>query len=289
MLDNLIYKTLTGHDQLAGMLAKYDGQPAIFYQQAPQDTDRKWDEINYPMIAYVSDNQYNPERKSAGTLMVDVFTTKNNDLGPEDISPTIVETLSELFLTGEGTTICIVWNRTDTFKQQIRDESEPEISGNTISFDILEFPPQISVNPDPVLALNQWLKTIAPQGVFIGYDSLPESLRPTDTNPAFYWRAAGAGSVVKNTYAVAWLEAQIVGHIFCPSPAERLKWIRAITDKLAIQGFVALSDGSPMIVNRIAYNPAANPLHEGQITITGTYGVLKDAVDAPKLNHINLI
>lgn len=288
MLDSLIYKTLESSDKLAGMLAQYDGQSAIFYQQAPQDTDKKWGEIHYPMAVFSSDDRYNPERKSSGVLNIDVFCTDNNTVGPDDISPVIVDILSELFLTGEKTTICVVWNRTDTFTSKPADESNPVVTGNTVSLDILEFPLQVSTNPDPVLAINQWTKATARQSVVIGYDDLPESFRPTDTQPAVYWRTAGAGSIVKNTYAVAWMEAQIVGHIFCPSPAERLKWIRTITDKLAIQGFIRLSDGSPMIVNRISYNPAADPLHEGQITVTGTYGVLKDTVDAPKLNHINL-
>lgn len=49
-----------------------------------------------------------------------------------------------------------------------------------------------------------------------------------------------------------------------------------------------MADDSPMFVSRIVYAAGADPVKQGQITLTATYGVLRKPQYAPWLNpHIH--
>lgn len=288
MLDDLIYRAMLESDALCGPLARFSGRPAVFYGQAPADNKPGWAPQHYPMIVYSSDERYNPEHKAAGTMTADIFATDKMPVGAEDIAPVLVDLLSGIFLTGEGATICILWNRTDSFQQRASYETEPVISGETVSFDVLQFPPQDTANPDPVLTVNRWCKAVLPAGIFIDFDSLPWNMRPADDAPAIYWRAASMGYAGKASYAVSWMETQLVAHVFAPSPAARQRWIRRIVDRMTIDGEILMPDGSPMLINRIACNAQADPMQQGQLTVTVTFGVLRPHEAGTPLNHINM-
>ena len=46
-----------------------------------------------------------------------------------------------------------------------------------------------------------------------------------------------------------------------------------------------------MLFNQLSVNYSVNPLHEGQLTLQGRYGVLtvNPDDDAPMLNHVNYV
>ena len=54
-----------------------------------------------------------------------------------------------------------------------------------IVFDILEYPAQETTDPDPVMALNRYIKKLFPECIVFGIDELSEYTIPADT-PVFY-------------------------------------------------------------------------------------------------------
>jgi hypothetical protein len=90
---------------------------------------------------------------------------------------------------------------------------------------------------------------------------------------------------------VNWYTGSFAAHIVADSVTERNRWIKAIVEQIQLAGEVMLLDGSPMFANQITIRHSADPLREGQLSLTGQYGVLarhrKDYAQAP-LNRATL-
>jgi len=69
---------------------------------------------------------------------------------------------------------------------------------------------------------------------------------------------------------------------------ERNSWTKAMIELIQLDGEVVLTDGSPMFAKQIAIRHGADPLRDGQFSLTGQYGVLaqhrKERAQIP-LNH----
>lgn len=284
-MEALIKKALESDQNIAPMLTTWNKEPAIFYQTAPPDKDRGWASIQYPRIDYTVDWTYNPERKADGACQINVWCLNNGETAfPEDIGDAIRESLRDLFITGtDGELYALEWQRTDGF--EAGGQNEPLTIGVTLSFDILAFPKQQTFPPDPVEGLNAYIKAIAPDALVAGVDDLPELCRPTEDQPVVYVRLAGDVSAMRNSYAVAWMDVSLAVHIFAPHPSMRQLAARQITNRIALDGECKLTDGSPMLIQRVAINTGANPLRQGQLTISGRYGVLRVPEEAPLLNN----
>jgi hypothetical protein len=275
------------------MLAEYGGKPAFFYQKSPPDTDGGWQKPCYPRADYNIDMRYDPERKVSGTMDINVWCITESEFMPEEIEKSIVSLINGTFYSGR---VCAVWNRSDAYNFEARGQAEgstaPEGIGVTISFDLMEFPEQISgMNPDPVRGLNLWTKENFPDIAVIAHDEMPEIWMPTDENPAVYWRFEGATVNDKQTYAADWYTGQFAAHIAAATVNERNKRIREITEKIQVYGEVILPDGSPMFAKQIAIRHNADPLREGQLALTGRYGVLaqpKKETQSPPLGAVKL-
>lgn len=285
MIENLIYQALQGINGLSGLLAKYSDTPAIFYQQAPNDQDDGWDGLQTPRVDYMVDWQYNAERKAEGALEVNVWCSSTQEITPEEIEPLIRVGLSELFLTDETETYAIVWARSDPFGVE---GNEPIMLGITLQFDILAFPVQYTTTPDPVEGVNLCLKQFMPNAKIIGVDTLPALCRASAEEPIIYCRLQTDESSMKNSYAVAWITTNIAIHVFADHPQARQTRCREITNILALEGEIILTDDSPMILKQLKINTSYNPLQQGQITISGQYGVLRKEDPAPIMENINL-
>ena len=283
----LIGGQISADAQIAGLLAAYSGAPAAFYQKAPSDSRAGWGSPRYPRIDYNVDMRYDPERKTAGTLTVNIWcTTECQQTGDQDPDKAIEQRLTELisgtFYTGsDGATVCAEWERSDEFVYELEDATAPEVYGLTVTYNLMEFPEQISTAPDPAQGLNAWTKRHFPQMAAIAYDQTPPILKPTDKNPAIYWRFEGTASTDKRSYAVAWFTGTFSAHVMAGSVTERNKWIKAIIERAQMDGEVVLADGSPMFINRITVRHNADPLREGQLGLTGQYGILTQPQKEP--------
>ena len=88
----------------------------------------------------------------------------------------------------------------------------------------------------------------------------------------------GNGAIDREiTAAVNWMEAQINGHILASSAAVRLSWVRKVTEGIAKQRRLKMSDGGPLELLRIAADSEADPMRRGQIQLTARFGVLQPA------------
>jgi hypothetical protein len=295
VFDGLLTEQVRGDPDIAGMLATYKGKPAFFYQKSPQDDDRGWEKPTYPRVDYNLDIRYDPERKAGGIMAVHVWCTTESAAMPEDIEKRLVELISGTFYTNrERATVCAVWSRSDAFQYEmpanVGGNTAPEVLGVTITFDLLQFPEQLTTDPDPIQGLNNWTAAYFPDMEVINHTNIPPVFKPTDERPAIYWRFEGTATNDRQTYAVNWYTGQFAAHVIAENPTERNRWTKAIIEQIQLEGEIVLVDRSPMFAKQIAIRHSADPLREGQILLTGNYGVLaqrRKEYLQPPLNQSN--
>ena len=280
MLDGLLKEQIRNDEEIKGMLASFGGLPAFFYQKSPLDTDELWSESCYPRADYNIDMQYNPERKSSGILTINVWCTSESGYMPEDIEKRFREIIEGTFYSTKKTSVCAVWIRSDSFSFETNSNNstsngQPEVFGVTMLFELMEFPSQITTDPDPVQGINEWTKKYFTGLTVIGYDDLPSIWKPTDENAAVYWRFIDYNTDDRqSSYTVDWFNGNFAAHVITDSVSERNRWLKSIAEQLQIDGEVILQDGSPMFVKKIDVKHSADPLRDGQIIVSGQYSVL---------------
>lgn len=284
LVEDLIYNALKEIPYVSENAARYSNNPAVFYRQAPHDKEKGWEKgAMFPCIIYNIDWRYNAERKTDGAMAIEVYCNTESRAFPEDISMHIVQSLSELFLTDESGTYCLLWDRSDSFEIE---GNEPLTTGVAISFDILAFPKQEGITPCPVWAANQFIKQMQPNCILIGHDEVPAYLRATALNPIIYVRKANAKNV-RTTYAMAWLSEDIIISVISSTINETRQWINAILMDFRIEGETVMQNSSPYLIRGIRENTSDDPLKTGQIVLSGEYGVMRKDTDGIKLNNIN--
>lgn len=286
-LEDLIYRRLCRNEELTKLLAKHDRNPAVFFQNAPGDASLGWAKRRqYPRITCIVDMQADAERKTSGQLTVNIWCC-GSGAAPEDIEPIIRDIFCGIFLSPEAMeTYSLAWARSDPFEtQEVLTGQKTQVIGISVSFDILSFPQQVTSDPDPVLAINEYTRRLCPGCKIIGYDILPEEYAPTESTPAFYWRFGSMG-VDKVSWAVSWVIGILGGHIFSPTTEGRLKWLKFIAQQMAIDEEAIMLDGSPMFFTGLKADSAADHLRNGQIQLRVKYGILRKREQAihPLLN-----
>ncbi len=273
-LEELIYRRFVGSDALVKQLAEFSGSPAVFSPEAPADNQEGWGgNTQYPKVIYNYDLQANEERRSAGTLSVSLLCQNTAEVLPEAIEPIVRECLRDVVLKPDGgTPYCFAWARTDAFTI---DEKKGDLTiGSEIRFDILEYPSMETSDPDPVMATNRYIKQLYPECLVMGYDRMEEITEATAECPVVYCRLV---SVEKSeeTNTVAWMDGRIAVHILCPDSEKRVKMAAAIANSLSLDGEIIMLDHSPMFVKRLQVNYKSDYLKDGQVFITGHYGLLR--------------
>lgn len=288
-LEELIHQWFTGYGAVAGRLAKYAGRPAIFFQTAPTDSQNGWEKkCQYPRIVYAIDMQADQERKSAGTMQVDIFCDEAG-LFPEEIEPFVKECLKDLIINPEeASPYCFAWSRTDSFELSKRESgADTRVIGIEMRFDILEYTSQETTDPDPVVALNRYIKEQIPEAFVLGLDQL-KSFKVADAKaPVFYCRLETVEKD-RETNTVAWMNGRIAVHVICTDASMRMKWIMSLANRLSLDGEVVMLDRSPMRIKRLVVNNKADYLKEGQLMVTVHYGLLRYKARAHVVMEANL-
>ena len=285
MITTALDKHLINNGKLKELLSSYQGGPAIFNQMVPLDTDTGWNSGNhFAHAVYNIDTTAEAERKIAGTLGIDVACTlKSAD--PEEITAALKDCINGYFFkSDEGDTISAMWERADAFTT----EPDNKVFGNSLSFSLLAFPNQITADPDPVKLMNGWIKEIYPQVTVIGADETPDVWKPTDSNPAVYWklRTVGQSSSMVSNYHCTWIGCALQLHIISPSASVRNTMLKDIVNRLtAAQRVLFPQDRSPFHIERLAVTTGADPVRTGQLTLTGSYGILRTYEKAEPLNN----
>lgn len=309
-IEELIYQTLTTSTEMASKLAAYNTAPAVFEKQAPEDSSRGWSGDQYPRISYLAVFQEDPERKVSGSVTFEIYTTLDDETGPEAIEAELKQLLDGTFFETDIGTLATRWQRADPW-----DQIDGQVTGLTVVFDMLAFPRQPlpdeipedlesdtdenpeadtdespeDLKPDPIAGLISWTKTLlGDEGAFF-VDGNPQAQpvwKPTATKPAIYWRFVRE-ELQQLTNAVAWFNATCACHVIAPSPADRIPYIRRITENLAFTGVIQLPDNSPLLFWNISADSTSDMLSVGQINISGRYGILRPTPVAEyKLNKV---
>ena len=283
-MEEIIYKYLIGlfsSEENELKLALYSDYPAVFFTKAPDDLDENWNDAQFPRCIFDLNMQSDPERKVSGRLFIDVMCeNETSSIQPEELESFIKAAVDGCFFSNEEMTISAQWSSSDPFA-----ENDDKLSGFTLTFDVLAYPVQERTNPDPVLAVNLWLKTLYQNAYVIGKDKLPEVWTPTDESPALYCRLSTLGEGrLKSSAAVTWIGADMRVNVMAPSEQVRSTIIKNSIQILDNATRLILNDGSPMLIDKINCNLAADPLREGQIQIKATYGVLNEYTGTP-LTH----
>lgn len=289
MIESALRNHLIEQTILTPYLASWNSELAIFNQEAPPDTDQNWNR-QYGRIVYMVDATGDPERVLGATLSVD-FMCEKGVHDPTEVEPIIRSLIDGYFFTQDGYTMMAQWQTSNYFVEQ-----NEKIFGVTLKFRLLAFPQSETGDPDPVLLLNSWSEDglaeyLGKTVKVIGHnDGISGAWKPTTEEPAIYWRISNVAkcSWIPDTYAVIWQDATLQGHVFASDVNNELKICRVIDNILQRRESLLFDDGSPLFVDRnIRISTSNDPLRTGQISIIGTYGILR-VLDASPIRHITL-
>lgn len=272
--EDVVYSRLCEAGNLAECLAVYGERPAVFYQSAPDDTATGWNgRRQYPRIVYVTDYVSVPERGTSGTLTLDILCAEDG-MPPEEIEPHVRGALCGIFVTpDDAPPISLSWARSDAFEQARGAGGDGIVIGITVAFDLYAFPSQISCDPDPVLAMNRFVRRVIPDAEIVGgMKPTDRVFVPTPQTPAVYFRLEST-QTVRETNTAVWLDGTVLGHIF--AGGGEWAWISYLADVLATEGEVEMLDTSPMFMRSVRADNSLDALSAGQLRLTVRFGILR--------------
>lgn len=284
MIEQALYEHLKSQADLAEHLACYNCAPAVFNQEAPSDMDEGWGHgSQYGRIVFAVDLQGDPERCMGGLLSVDIMC-KEDEQFPEEIEPIIRSLIHGYFFSNCTFTVSAQWKNSSYFT-----EATNQVTGCTVTFDLLGFPVLTTSDPDVIERLNEW--TAAFEGLHvINYDELPcTAWKPTGTESAVYWRLLkdDPAGWIPDTFQTIWRTATVKGHIFSRDNATALAVARKLTTSLYADKRLKRAGEAPIMVNRKnSIDAGADPLKTGQLTVEATFGIIVYQHPENMLEHI---
>ena len=282
MIEEPLYKYLCESEKLTSLLTAFQKIPAIFQQIAPKDTDEGWDGRQFARIVYDIDKTGDDERKISGTLFVDVMSS-DTSTPPEDIEKVLKELVDGHFFVVDGMSYAAQWETTDSFNY----EKNNKVYGCTLSFSLMAFPVQLSSDPDTVALMNSWTATMFPEAIIINETNTEQVFMPTDEKPAIYWSQQGfSESPIKMGYACTWLQSNLSMHVMAPSEMVRTSIIKTAMNELAEKTRVMFPDKKQFMIHRLMANLTANPIRAGQLTVQGSFPLLRKSAASEPLKNI---
>lgn len=285
-LHELIWKRLCEDAEVTAGLTRFGQDPAVFTPEAPPDQARGWHGTsNYPRIVFAVDLAADEERKCQGSMILSVSAENNGRFPFGKTVESIKKCLCDVFLTPEGQSpYCLSWNRSDGFSVE-----GTNICGMEMQFDILEYPCQETTDPDPVDALNRYLKGLYPEALVLWHDRIGQEEAITGSRPVFYCRMETDSEIMeRSTFAVAWMRCQMAIHVFCTDVTMRRKYARAISTMLAVDEEYEMLDRSSFFVTEAELVPASDYLRTGQIKVSGRYGILRQTEKKKRVGTIHM-
>lgn len=284
MIEESLLNHLRAQPDLTGCLTTYAGLPAVFSQEAPADSDDLWgDGPQYGRIVFSVDLQGDPERIIGGQLVVDLLCKKDEQY-PEDIEPILRPLIHGWFFSSGTLVVAAQWKSSDYFTQP-----QDEVTGCTMTFELLAFPVLTTSGLDVIARLNEWTSKIEGLSV-INHDELPApAWKPGHGESAIYWRRlrGGPSAKIRDRYGMIARTATIKGHIF----AEDIAAASCVADDLTIRLYTAKSILHPsepqiMVDDRIIQDDGADPLRTGQLTVDATYCIMRYERTAQTIQNI---
>lgn len=289
MIEQAIYEYLLASKELAPFLTRYAGSPAVFYQEAPTDTDPLWEDgAQYGRLVFSLDVQGDAARAVGGVLSVDLLCQNGVQL-PEEIEPVVRRLIDGCFFS-DSCSMCSMaaqWTDSRYFTEPVR-----QIAGVTLSFTLLSFPVLTTWKPDIVARLNAWTSAVFPELLVINHDRLLPTWKPDAETSAVYWRVLSVkpANWIPDTWQTIWRTASLRCHIFSANIHTAALLGQEIIYQLYQQKRLLKTGEAPILVNRDnRTDPGADALHTGQITVEATFGELLYPRQPPLLNHIHYV
>ena len=285
MIEDTLYEYLCNCEQLTSKLTKYnEDTPAIFQQIAPQDTEKEWQGLQYARIVYDIDKTGDVQRKISGMLYMDIMCC-NDSAPPEDIEKILKELIDGFFFVVDGMTYAAKWERSDGFKT----EPNHKVFGLTVTFSLLAFPQQNTAEPDTVALMNTWAKELFPNATILNVSETDSVFKPTDEAPAIYWSFQGLkDSPIPSVFHCTWIQSNLTMHVMAPSETIRNAIVTQAMQELAAKTRVLFPDKSQFIIHSVAGNMSADPIKTGQLTVSGSYGLLRQYPSSPAFTNANI-
>ena len=281
-MDEVIYEYLTEQQDLRDILTSWNERPAVFNREAPAAEDDYWvNGAQYPRIIFGLDMQEDPERKISGTLTLDVYIS--TEIFLEDIEPIVRNLLDQKFFSDTENTIAVNWRSNNPFYTPDKGD---QIAGMTMVFDVVALPDQHLTFPCPVTALDTFIKSVFPDYIVIGTDELPSVFEATDSIPVLYVRLRELKTSTRpSTYFTQWYDATMMVHVIAPDITVREKVSKILIETLGVhRERITMPDGAPMMISQVVEQMGADQLKTGQISMTGTYGLLTKFDGTPLKN-----
>lgn len=292
MIESRLITYLRQDEALASLLAQYNGKPAIFQQMVPDENDPAWSGEQFSRICYDIVSQSSPDRKTAGTLMIDIVCSE--DSSPYEPIEAAVRRLVDgcFFDSDDGTIVAASWQRSDSFTTKgngYQDSNDNTVHGIMLTFDLMAFPTQEVAGMDLCGCISGWTKATFPSVRLITSGAIPEGAwKPTDKEPAAYWHLVSTqlaqGWTQYNTWSVTWMQAALQCHVFTETPQVRNDIIKQMAERAHLETKIPFPDGSPLIVQRFQANSTWDALKTGQVTLTAIYGLLRVPDGTPIAN-----
>ncbi len=292
MLKKIIYDYISSLE-LAG-LGIYSAGPAIFEQQAPDDTDSNWESVQYGRVIYDLLIQDDTARKVSGSLRVMVAYT---DI---DMLPTAERKLQDAFDATfftdeeEDLTIATTWQKSEPFNVKSGGGTDMDVFGTILYFDVYAFPPKRYSPMDAVASLAGYIKSHYPDVWVINdgaFDSNSPVWQPGRAAPdsAVYVRLdqITPGSF-PSTHACTWYMARLWVHVVSASYDVANKILTSIYYALSETERFPMDDGSPFFVDQIQLGQSNSTLRDGQMQVRGQYGILREIEDSETMKTINM-
>lgn len=285
MIEQALYEHLKTHPAIIPLLTTYNGEPAVFNQEAPSDKDELWaDGPQYSRIVFAVDISDDPERAMGGTLAVDVMC-KEGAAVPEDLEPIVRAAIDGYFFSKGTFVMAAQWKTSNYFT-----EPTEHVIGCTLGFELLGFPIISTDNPDIVARFNDWAAAI--DGItVINHDPLPTTAWKPDDTSALYFRVMQdkEASWIPSTFQTLWRTALVKCHIFAKDHATIAKLARDLTVRLHSQKRLLKTGETPIMVNRDnVIENGADPLRTGQVTIDATYAIIIHFENTETIDNINV-
>lgn len=283
MIESRLVDYLRNDEELSSLLAKYNEKPAIFQQMIPDENDAAWAGEQFSRICYSIISQSSPDRKTAGTLLIDI--TCSEDSTPYEPIEAAIRRLVDgcFFDSDDGTIVAACWQRSDGFTTSgngTQGSNDHTAYGVTITFDLMAFPTQQVTGMDPCGCISDWTRKTFSNARLITSGAISEGAwKPTDEEPAVYWHLVSTQqdpSMLKyDSWSVTWMQAVLRCHVFSETPQVRNDIIKQMAEKAYPETKIPFPDGSPLLVQRFQANSTWDALKTGQIMLIASYGILR--------------
>lgn len=281
----LIRRRLVGDAALSAALARHANLPAVFYASPPDDTDGGWNGgAQYPRVEFSVDWRNEPECDTGGTVSVDVVCAATSAASPEQVAKSVKAALSGVFFAPTGAHVfALAWESAQAYQMGALVRQEPLIYGLTLAFRLTAFPERETIDPDPVMGLNRYVRRWSADARLVGDLSGADFFQPTDAHPVVYVRPLNKATD-SITNMVVWVNADLALHLFAPGAQARQMWLESFSQRLQLDGEIRLMDGSPMLVKGVKWTATADEA-SGQLTVSARYGLLRRPRYAHPLMH----